>query len=174
MESQSSKNNILSHFDKCFIDWQGSYAKSYTEINESFYKNLEVNNSPTTILSQSLCQTNTNEISCMAPVGTVEANLIEHLKKTKTNWFVLHFETIPIILSPSHSSQTWNSVHCVKHHHSLPFTDSSFWVLKIVCSNLAATAVRLVGERDPNKCCHLCACLASCLSGCLGCVVPHK
>lgn len=57
-------------------------------------------------------------------------------------------------------------IHPLKLHPSLLFTDSSFLGFKIVCSNLAVTAMRLVEDWETNTCCHLSACLSDCLSVC--------
>ncbi len=63
-----------------------------------------------------------------------------------------------------HPQQT---IHPLKLHPSLLFADSSSLGFKIVCSNLAVTAVRFVEDLETNTCCHLSACLPVCLSVCL-------
>ena len=67
-----------------------------------------------------------------------------------------------------------HSIHPLKLHPSLLFTDSSFLGFKIVCSNLAVTAMRLVEDWETNTRCHLSACLSVCLSASPDCEVPHK
>lgn len=66
-------------------------------------------------------------------------------------------------VSCSHLQTDTHSIHPLKLHPSLLFTDSSILGFKIVCSNLAVTAIRLVEDWETNTCCHLSACLSFCL-----------
>lgn len=117
-----------------------------------------------------LCPVNVKEFHSVSYCQWRPAALIKHCCIC-----LFYFLITAIIFCPvSNSKQTRIQSTLQKHHPSLLFTDNSFSGFKIVCSNLAVTAMRLVEDWETNSGCHLCACLSVCLRPGLDGDVPHS